>query len=115
MGKLGLPQKGGKRYEKSIVFTVGVGLPAVAGRGIARFRFCRGDWLLLGTTLALTAVCLTALALNPASFTCYPAILWPPLSPLTAAAYGSYGLLVFLPTILEAKEALKWRSLLSKI
>ncbi len=79
------------------------------------FRFRRGDWLLLGTTITLTAVCLTALALNPTPFTCYPAILWPPLSPLTAAAYGSYGLLAFLPTILEAKEALKWRSLLSKI
>ena len=79
------------------------------------FRFRRGDWLLLAATIVLTAVCLSALALTPASFTCYPAILWPQFSPLTLAAYGSYGLLAFLPTILEAKEALKWRSLLSKI
>lgn len=50
-----------------------------------------------------------------AEFSYYPAISASEADCRSIIGFGSYGILVFLPVILEAKEALKWKYLKSKI
>ena len=64
--------------------------------------------LLLGLTLAGTAVGATV-------FCYYPRISALPLSPFSVAVYAAFGLLSFLPFVIEAKEALVWKYYISKM
>lgn len=89
------------------------------GYGIGRrsrytvFRWRRGDVLLLGATLALTA--LTLFGLADADTVYYPAFRMTPLTARTLLGYASYGLLTLLPALITGKEALKWHCLRSRI
>ena len=79
------------------------------------FRFTKWDVVFTLLITALSAVTFTALALGELDFTFYPAMSEISLSPLSSAAYTAYGLLSLLPCIIEWKEEVRWRYLLSKI
>lgn len=89
------------------------------GYGIGRrshfspFRFTRQDVFLLATSTALFAI--TVFCLKDTTFTYYPAISASPLSAAAAVGYIAYGILILLPTLIEIKEASKWKYLKSKI
>ncbi len=81
----------------------------------ALFRFRKADALLLVCSLLLTGITCTGLALGKLQFTFYPVVTSAECTVLTIGSYLSYGLLAMLPAILETKEVLKWKFLLSKI
>ena len=79
------------------------------------FRFTRGDGIMLAMTAALSGFTLTGILLGKSDFAFYPRI-----SPLNTdifaiITYTAFGALALLPFIFEAKEALKWKYLRSKI
>jgi len=89
------------------------------GYGCARrtsfslFRWRKDDFIFLAITAVLFAASLWgAMA---ADFAYYPAIAFSEADYRTVTGFVSYGLLVFLPVILETKEALRWKYLKSKI
>ena len=87
------------------------------GRGrrthFSEYRFKIGDvvFLIVSVLLCVIAVC----GIVNVEFVCYPAIMIPKISLENMIGYISYGLLIFLPTIIQVKEALKWKYLKSKI
>jgi len=79
------------------------------------YRFVRGDIIFILVNLLLLAVCVTGLATGAVDYSFYPSADRIPCSPLAAAVYASYGILVLLPIIIEAEVKLRWRSLRSAI
>ena len=79
----------------------------------ALYRFRVRDLLLLLLTLAFTA--LSAAGLIGSGFTYYPELVCEPLSPLRLAGRIAYAILGVLPVIINTKEAIRWRILLSRI
>lgn len=77
----------------------------------ALYRFRRSDAALLASVLALAAVSAAGLFSGALNISFYPEISAARPSPLAFAACAAYGLLAFLPVILEAGEALRWKSL----
>lgn len=82
------------------------------GYGVGRrshfsvFGFTRSDGLLLGCAAALAA--LTLFGIADRSVLWYPVFKASPLTLRALIGYLSYGMLVFLPVITDAKEALRW-------
>lgn len=71
------------------------------------FRWRSRDILLLISSLALTALTLFGLSMTGGSY--YPYFSFPETDAGSITAYISYGILVFLPSIIEIKEALRWK------
>ena len=82
---------------------------------LALFRFCTSDWVLLALTAVLAALTCIPIAAGHMSFVFYPAVTYPPATPLTVMGWCSYGTLALLPTIMEAEERIKWKFLQSRI
>lgn len=76
-------------------------------------RFTRHDAALLTVSLLLTALALWGIAGRSVAY--YPTFTAAPMSLQAWAGYGAYALLVFLPAIIDGKEALRWRCLQSRI
>lgn len=79
------------------------------------FRFRRGDALFLALTVIPAVVFITAIASGEAAFTFYPAVSEITATPLSVAGYCSYGFISFLPCIMEWKEDIRWKFLISRI
>lgn len=79
------------------------------------YRFRGADGLLLGLSLALAAVSWAGIIAGWTDFAFYPAVDSLPRSPGAVAVYVTYGILVFIPTIIETEAKLRWRSLISGI
>lgn len=77
------------------------------------FAFKRKDILLIISSLILSVFSIVGLIRS--EFTYYPAIKMPTLSAESIIEFFSYGILILLPAVIEAKEALKWKYLRSKI
>lgn len=89
------------------------------GYGVGRrsrfsiFKFRKEDVLLLALSILLCG--LTLFGTHGVDFVYYPAIIIPEITQRGFIGYLAYGILVILPAIIEAKEALKWKYLKSKI
>lgn len=79
------------------------------------FRFTKGDVVFTLLCAALCAATFTALAFGELDFTFYPAMSEISASTLSVCGYTGYAVLSVLPCIIEWKEGLRWRYLLSKI
>jgi len=79
------------------------------------FKFRKHDLFLLISTVILTSATAVCLILGLFEFNFYPYISMARLSPLSVGGYISYGILCFLPTIIETEEKIKWKYLRSKI
>ena len=79
------------------------------------FRFRTADALFLILCIVPTAMVITAAALGETNYEFYPAMSELSVTPLALASYISYGVLSFLPAMLEWKEALRWKYLISRI
>ena len=79
------------------------------------FRFKAADAIFLTLCVIPTAVVITAAALGETDMVYYPAISAISSGPLALGSYISYGILSFLPTMLEWKEVLRWKYLISRI
>ncbi len=79
------------------------------------YHFTASDAVFLSVTLILTVIIVIAAASGETSYTFYPALSSLSDSALAAAAYISYGILSFLPAMLEWKEAIRLKCLISKI
>lgn len=77
------------------------------------FRFTGADLALVLAAAALTA--LTLWGLQGRGVQWYPAFVLPGMTLRAALGYAAYGLLAFLPLIMDAKEALVWRCLRSSM
>ena len=91
----------------------GYGLPGRTRFSLFRFRAVDGvlaavSVLLLGLTLVGTAAGATA-------FDYYPRISELPLTPFAVAVYAAFGVLSFLPFIIEIREAFVWKYYISKM
>ena len=76
-------------------------------------RFTRHDAALLTASLLLTALTLWGIAERSVAY--YPTFTAAPMDLRAWTGCGAYALLVFLPAIIDGKEALRWRCLQSKI
>ena len=76
------------------------------------YRMERRDWLLLATTLALSAAMIACIALGHTAATFTPDWSIAPISPVSLLVYG---LLTLIPTLLRIKENLLWHIFRSKI
>lgn len=83
--------------------------------GFSIFRFRKVDTVFLVICLALTAVFAAAVISGAADFDFYPAMSAIRLDILSVAGYAAYFILSFLPCILEWKEELRWKYLISRI
>jgi len=79
------------------------------------YRFTSADFILLSVQLSLFVGVCVFLALGRLSFTYYPVFSPPPLTPGAAVCYFLYCILVFIPSIVNAEESIRWKSLVSKI
>lgn len=77
------------------------------------FRFRRSDGVVLAICTVLLGVCLWGLLAGSVDYSCYPTLDPVPHSPLSVAAYISYGGLVLLPAAIEAEVKIRWHSLRS--
>jgi len=89
------------------------------GYGVTRrthfsvFRFTWRDALLTALSLLLGGVAIAAASAR--GFAYYPALAAAPVTALTMLGYAAYGLLAFLPLIIDGKETIRWRFLRSGI
>lgn len=89
------------------------------GYGIKRrSRYSVFDWsgkdiALLALTIILFS--LTLFGISNSEITYYPYIKMPETTLINIIGYASYGLLVLIPSIIEVKEALRWKISESKI
>lgn len=81
----------------------------------ALFRFTARDGLLSGAAVFLLALVLLGTALKETAFSFYPRITALSASPIAILAYLAFGLLVFLPFLLEIVENMRWKALLSSV
>ena len=79
------------------------------------FRFTLPDRIMLAVFLSLAGITVWAVASGEAGFAFYPALSGISLTPLSIAGYAAYGILSFLPPIIEWKEAVRWKYLISRI
>ncbi len=79
------------------------------------FRFGKGDILFLILCIIPTALIIWSFAAGEVNFSFYPAMSGISDSPLAVTCYAAYGFLSCLPIILEWKEELRWKYLMSKI
>lgn len=76
------------------------------------FRFTARDGLLLGAAILLMVFVLLGLVLGDAAFSFYPRIAPLGSTPTAILTYLAFGLLTFLPFILEIAENIRWKALL---
>jgi len=79
------------------------------------FRFEKGDIVFLILCIILTAIFIAATAMGETDFSFYPAMTTISLTPLSASGYCSYAFLSILPCILEWKESIRWKYLISRV
>ena len=79
------------------------------------FRFRASDALFLAMCIIPTAIVAVSAALGETDFGFYPAMSEISCSPLALTSYISYGILSFLPAVLEWKEGLRWKYLISRV
>lgn len=81
----------------------------------ALFRFTPADGVLVGLILVLDGIVCASLAAGALDVVFYPhlSVLWQGMSALPA--FVAFGLLAFLPVILEVREGLRWNYYTSKI
>lgn len=73
------------------------------------FAFDTRDALMLGLLLALTLVCVLARSFGHGAMEYYPRMDAVITGPSGLMLYAVFGILILLPTLLEIKEAAKWR------
>ncbi len=81
----------------------------------AHYRFTARDAMLFVIMLACIAIICTTLATGALGVSYIPVIDVPPLSFLGIAALIAFAILVLLPSLTDAKEAIAWRCSLSRI
>lgn len=74
------------------------------------FRFRKSDIFLLSANIVLLTITLTSIAIGALDFAYYPSIKITPLSPASVIGYISYGILILLPSIIEAEEKINGKS-----
>ena len=79
------------------------------------FHFTARDGLLLGAAILLMAFVVLGLVLGDAAFYFYPRIVSLGAAPTAILTYIAFGLLTFLPFILEIVENIRWKALLSAV
>ena len=79
------------------------------------FRFTRQDGILLAGIGILLGVLLAVLASGRLAFSFYPRVQSMQFGLMPGIAFASFGILVFLPFIIEIKERIKWNYFVSKI
>ena len=79
-----------------------------------RFTFTAHDGILLAVTLALTAVCIGAVAADRLSFSFYPSISAGALGVLGKCGISAYALLLAVPLTIETGVSIRWRYLQSR-
>lgn len=94
---------------------------AARGYGIGKrshfsdFRFRKSDLGLLILTLILASLTCVSICVGALDFSFYPYVKITDLTGISYMGYISYGILVLLPTIIEAEEKIKWKYLKFKI
>lgn len=79
------------------------------------YRFRLSDGILTAAAVIPAGVCAFAMLSGALTFDFYPRMSQLPRVPGAVAAYFAYGLLAFIPTIIETEAKLRWRSLRSGI
>ncbi len=79
------------------------------------FRFYPRDGVLFSVCIVLLGVTISGIITGDTAFYYYPRISELTLTPLAVAVYAAFGILSFLPFMIEVKEALKWKYYISKI
>lgn len=79
------------------------------------FKFSTSDAIALTAIILLTGIVVSGFPLGIASFSYYPHLSYVNTTPFAYIIYIAFGLLVFLPTIIEFQENLKWNSYKLKI
>jgi energy-coupling factor transport system permease protein len=91
----------------------GYGLPGRSHFSI--FKFGKRDGVLMALIAVLAATVFIGIGTDMLAFSYYPKISGLNTGVFPMFAYTAYGLLVFLPAIIEIKERIKWKYFLSKI
>ncbi len=79
------------------------------------FRFYPGDAVLLAVCVCLLSVTIAGTAAGETVFYYYPRLSAVNLSLYAVTVYAAFGILSFLPFIIEVKEAFLWKYYISKI
>ncbi len=79
------------------------------------YRFRPGDVVGIATVVGLFALVMAGAWQGALRFDYYPGMQSPDTSPWAVVAYVSYGILAFLPSLLQFAEDWKWKCLKSKI
>lgn len=79
------------------------------------FKFQKSDFVMLLLCLSLFAITAAGMAGGKIDFNYYPEISKIPLDFFSVICYAAYGLLSFLPFIIETEEMIRWKYYRSKI
>lgn len=81
----------------------------------ALFRYTARDGMLSAAAAFLLAFVLLGMALKETAFSFYPRIAELSCSPLAIVSYFAFGLLAFLPFLLQVVENIRWKALLAGV
>ena len=81
----------------------------------SRYKWRKSDITALIIALIITLICTIAIIKDHVGFEFYPTFEKIKTAPFSVAAYIAFAVLAFLPTMLEAREMIKWTLLKSKI
>lgn len=81
----------------------------------ARYRFRKRDAVAAVPLALCLSLVLAAAGSGALTFSFYPGLTLPPLSPLALTGYAAFGLLAMFPTILQTEVDLRWRFLQSRL
>lgn len=84
-------------------------------RAYSLYRFSKADGVMLAVIACLDAVVCAALLTGQLAFGFYPKLSAAPWSLLSLSAAAGFGILTFMPLLLEVKEDLQWKYYRCKI
>ena len=79
------------------------------------FKFRQSDMRLMILVCVLLCIMLSGLASGKLNFNFYPKVSSVNLSPCAIMTYVAFGVLAFLPAVVEVKEKLRWNVLLARV
>lgn len=84
-------------------------------KNYSEYHMTAEDWILAAAVLILTGVVATAAATGRMSYSFYPTMQSLQEDPLALAGYAAFGILTFMPVLIEIGDVVYWKSLRRKI
>ena len=84
-------------------------------KNYSEYHMTAEDWILTAAVLILTATVAVAAAMGRMEYAYYPTMQALQTDPIAIAGYAAFGILAFVPFLIEIGDVIRWKSLRQKI